>query len=236
ALMADQALVNEDELARYLDPAKAAASDFADLLTDEGVRVNGDPRPATATSAATPIAAVESPPVELLVERMLRDSDNQLAEALGRLAALAEDEPASFSGAATAIVDVAKHRRIRVAGIDISDASGLSRDNLVTVDALGRVLQLATADDALRPILTGLPVAGFEGTLVDRYVTPPQNAAAGVARAKTGTLTGVSAEAGSTVSCAGDLLIFAFIADLVVDTLEARDAMDRAVATLSTCP
>ena len=55
-------------------------------------------------------------------------------------------------------------------------------------------------------------------------------------RAKTGTLTGISAESGMTTTCDGDLVYFAFLADKVpFDTLAARDALDRAAANLTRC-
>ncbi|HVQ88036.1 MAG TPA: D-alanyl-D-alanine carboxypeptidase/D-alanyl-D-alanine-endopeptidase [Actinomycetes bacterium] len=237
ALMADQALISDDGLSRYPDPSAAAAEDFASLLKRDGVSVKGDPKRTSASpTSASPLATVQSPPVDQLVERMLRDSDNQLAEALGRLAALAEGDSGSFRGAAKVIVASAVQRQVDVHRVDIDDASGLSRDDRVTPTALAEVLQLASADELLRPILTGLPVAGFEGTLADRYLQVPQSKAAGVVRAKTGTLTGVSAEAGTSVTCSGDLVVFAFVADAVVDTVAARDALDRAAAALSTCP
>ena len=218
ALMADQGLVGAQGLARYADPAAAAAADFAQLLEEEGVVVKGAPRPANASSSAAQIAVVTSPPVGLLVERMLRDSDNQLAEALGRLAAVERDLPGSFSGAVDAIGMAANAHDITVDTDDFYDASGLSRQDLVTATALAGVLSAAATEPDLRPITTGLPVAGFDGTLFDRYLTLPQSKAAGFVRAKTGTLTGVSAEAGLAITCDGELVQFAFLADRVPST------------------
>jgi D-alanyl-D-alanine carboxypeptidase/D-alanyl-D-alanine-endopeptidase (penicillin-binding protein 4) len=183
------------------------------------------------------VAAVQSAPVNVLVERMLRDSDNQLAEALGRLAALRNGLPGSFSGATRAMVAAAHMHNldVNVAGID--DASGLSREDLLSSTTLTGILQAAVSDESLRTILTGLPVAGFDGTLADRYLTKPESAAAGVVRAKTGTLTGVSAQAGTAITCDGELVLFAFMADRVPgNPIEARGALDRAAATLSRCP
>ena len=110
ALMADQGRVTPDESARLADPAVGAAEQFADQLADAGVTVRGKVQDVR-TPDIDPLATVTSPPMNDLVERMLRDSDNQLAEALGRLAAVAQGEPGSFAGAATALKQAAAGAR-----------------------------------------------------------------------------------------------------------------------------
>lgn len=236
ALMADRALVGEGSLARYPDPAQAAAEDFAALLEDTGIAVKGQVTETAADADADVVAAVESPPIESLIERMLRDSDNQVAESLARVAAAESGFPTSFAGSGQAMAAAAQRYGIAVDADLVFDASGLSRDNQVTVSALGAVLQVAATEDQFRPLVDGLPVAGFDGTLSERFVAPPQSAAAGVVRAKTGTLTGISTESGVAVACDGALVLFSFVADEVSsDTVAARDALDRAAAALTTC-
>ncbi|MCZ9343901.1 D-alanyl-D-alanine carboxypeptidase, partial [Streptomyces sp. TRM76130] len=68
---------------RESDPAAAAARTFADLLEQRGVEVS-PPGPSKATGRADTLATVSSPPLSALVERMLTNSDNDLAEALAR--------------------------------------------------------------------------------------------------------------------------------------------------------
>lgn len=83
----------------------------------------------------------------------------------------------------------------------------------------------------LRPVLTGLPVAGFTGTLTTRYA----DGAAGVVRAKTGTLTGVNTLAGTVVDQDGRLLGFAFLASDTTSAGEAQSALDRTATALAAC-
>jgi D-alanyl-D-alanine carboxypeptidase/D-alanyl-D-alanine-endopeptidase (penicillin-binding protein 4) len=92
-------------------------------------------------------------------------------------------------------------------------------------------------------VLTGLPVAGWSGTLTDRYATDgPRDdllaaTASGEVRAKTGTLNGVSSLAGMTVDDDGRLLVFAVLADRLAPggTAAAERALDRVAATLAAC-
>lgn len=239
ALMVDRGLVDPagGTLAREPAPAAAAAAAFAALLEGRGVTVRGTAGPRAAPEDATRVAEVASPPVATLVERMLTESDNELAEALARLAADAHGASASFAGATTTMVDVAAEHGVDLSGAEVLDASGLSRANRVPAGALAAVLATAAVDPQLRPLSLGLPVAAVSGTLADRFLTAPAATGAGVVRAKTGTLTGVSAEAGLVVTCGGELLVFAFLADRVpFDTEAARQALDVAAATLATCP
>ena len=234
ALMADQGRVTPDGDARLPDPALGAATSFAALLNEDGVRVRGAVGQVT-SPATDAIASVASPPMSDLVERMLRDSDNQLAESLGRMAALAQGEPGSFAGAVRALEQAAADQGVDLGASDLYDASGLSRADTLPPQSLVEALHSASTEPQLASILSGLAVAGFDGTLADRFVLGEAAQGAGVVRAKTGTLTGISAEAGVVTTCGGDLLAYAFIADEVVDTEAARAALDDAAAILASC-
>jgi hypothetical protein len=104
ALMADEGRLDDTSSGtakRTEDPAADAAKKFADLLKDRGIKT-ADPAPAKATDRAKALAAVKSPPLSALVERMLTNSDNDIAEALARQTAVAAHEPASFKGGGAA--------------------------------------------------------------------------------------------------------------------------------------
>jgi D-alanyl-D-alanine carboxypeptidase/D-alanyl-D-alanine-endopeptidase (penicillin-binding protein 4) len=206
-------------LGRAADPALEAGRQLAALLRVKVV-VRG-----RAPVGAVQLAQVLSPPVADLVEQMLSRSDNDLAEALGRQVALAKGLPASFAGEAAA-VDAGLH-----------DASGLSVLDRITPRALTALLVAVATEPRLAPVLSGLPVAGFDGTLVDRYRKGPAVHAAGEVRAKTGTLDGVSALAGLVRTRDGRLLAFALTANRVAitGTMAAQAALDRVAAVLAAC-
>jgi D-alanyl-D-alanine carboxypeptidase/D-alanyl-D-alanine-endopeptidase (penicillin-binding protein 4) len=205
------------------------------------VAVDGDPAPGRAgTSFEGRIAEVRSQPLGRLVEHMLTASDNDLAEALARQVAVARGEPASFDGAGRAVAAVLREAGVPVDGARFADGSGLDRADAVPGRTLTALLALASSPGrpALRPVLTGLPVAGFTGTLTGRYAAagePAVRGAAGVVRAKTGTLTGVNTLAGTAVDADGRLLAFAFAARGTTVPDRATAALDRLAAAVAGC-
>ncbi len=213
---------------RQRDPGLSAGRRLATLI---GVRsaVRGE-----APRKARSLAHVDSLPVSDLVERMLRTSDNDIAEALGRHVARAMGQEASFEGEAAGLAAALK--RVGVS-VDLRDASGLSPENRVSASALTRLLARVATDPRYGPVLTGLPVGGFDGTLSSRFRSKTTRIAAGQVRAKTGTLDGVSALAGFVRTQEGRLLAFDITADGVRfgATGVAQRALDRVATVLAEC-
>jgi len=235
ALMADEARTDDSTSGpapRVTDPAADATRTFAALLAKHGIKTSS-PGPSKATGRASTLAKVSSPPLSALVERMLTNSDNDLAEALARQTALATKVRPDFAGGAKAIQAQLRKLGLPMTGARFADGSGLNRADRLTPDLLTALL--AKAGDPSRPdlraALTGLPVAGFTGTLSARYT----DGAAGVVRAKTGTLTGVNALAGTVVDRDGRLLAFAFLAANTTSPTEAQAALDRTATALAAC-
>ena len=223
--------------ARTKTPTAQAGAVFAQLLRKDGVHLVGSPRPGTAPPGSTQLAKVESPPMAQLVHRMLTVSDDDLAEALGRAVAIHQHQVASFAGAGRAVISAVAPLHVPSRGVSLADTSGLSHLDRVTPAALVAVLRAAAASryPQLRPLLAGLPIAGLTGTLEDRYLTGSAARAAGLLRAKTGTLTGVNALAGTVVDRSGGLLVFAFLASAAHSPGVTVPALDRLAASLERC-
>lgn len=222
-------------------PGLNAALQFANLLEERGIDVRGEPLQTRAPHAATKLASVASPPLSALVERMLTTSDNDLAEALARQVAIAGGKQATFAGGAAAVTQAVGKLGVDLSGLLLYDGSGLSHRNRIPPRVLADVLVAAGKRPGLRAVLTGLPVAGFSGTLGDRAaVSDPTGSSAeldsaGVVRAKTGTLNGVSALAGVVTDEDGRLLVFAVLADQVYSRDRAERSLDRIAAELASC-
>jgi len=230
----------ESGIGRVDDPAQAAATAYATALGKAGITVLGTPRPRRADAAATELARVESPPLWQLVEHTLLHSDNEAAEVLARQTALATGAPATFAGGADAVLGALAELDVPTTGAEVYDGSGLSRDNRLEPETLTALLALAGSADhpELRSVLTGLPVAGFTGSLTERFAgSTIDRVGRGAVRAKTGTLTGVSGLAGTVVDRTGTPMIFTLMTDKValLDTLDARAALDDVASALAAC-
>jgi serine-type D-Ala-D-Ala carboxypeptidase/endopeptidase (penicillin-binding protein 4) len=219
-------------------PALAAGKALAELLGVDTSTV----AEAKAGPDARQLAAVASAPIAELVENALRASDNVLAEALAREVAISSGGEASFAGAAKAVVAALNQAGIDASGVSMVDGSGLSTDDKITAKVLGSILNVAATPaknpsdvQFLRPILTGLPVAGGDGTLEDRFAADGAAATGrGVVRAKTGTLSDVSSLAGVVTDSDGRLLVFAVMSNGALPS-KVRPKLDGFAATLSSC-
>ncbi|WP_432523555.1 D-alanyl-D-alanine carboxypeptidase/D-alanyl-D-alanine endopeptidase [Kineococcus sp. SYSU DK006] len=228
---------------RAPDPALAAAQAFARALGAAGVQVLDQGGGALVRAAAQPgaatLAAVESATTAEQVELMLTTSDNTLAEVLARRVAAAGDRPATFDDASEAVVQQVAALGVDVTGVRLQGASGLGRGTRIPARALTDLLVLVAGGEhpELAAVASGLAVADVNGTLADRYDVPASAAGAGVVRAKTGTLTGVSSLAGLLRDADGRLLAFAVLSDGVAPgaSLAARRAQDRSTAALVGC-
>jgi serine-type D-Ala-D-Ala carboxypeptidase/endopeptidase (penicillin-binding protein 4) len=221
---------------RSAQPDRAAAIAFAKALGISRTAVV----PGQAPQGAQVLGSVQSPRMDALIEIMLEDSDNVVAEALARQVALARGKPASFADAGQAIVDTLTELGVPMNGVNIVDGSGLSRNDAETPEMQTALLALAAGDSRpeLRALVHGLPVAGWSGTMEDRNMAGkvPQ-AGAGHILAKTGTLSAIAAVAGLVVTRSGRLLAFSILVDEVPqtadDTQVSRDKLDAVTNALA---
>jgi D-alanyl-D-alanine carboxypeptidase/D-alanyl-D-alanine-endopeptidase (penicillin-binding protein 4) len=239
---------------RFTDPALAAGRAFANQLDVPSEKVGKGKAPggagtgtdtSTAASAApaglTPgqeLGRVESPPLVQILDWMLQQSDNTLAEMVARQVALASGAEASFDGTSEAMIQKLRELGLNGDEADLYDASGLSRHNGISPFLLVQTLALAAGGTKpeLSAMFDGLPVAGWSGTLRTRFVTPsPNRTAQGVVRAKTGTLSGVNTLAGVLITKDGRVLAFAIMASATSDAGAAKSALDKVVARLVAC-
>ena len=211
---------------RHSDPAMQAATEFAALLGAEVTL-------GTATADAAEVAVVYSAPMAALADSFLLTSDNLLADAVALQTALAIEGTMTWASMSAALLDTLEGLGIDTAGMVFHDGSGLSPLDRITANGFTQLL-LGATDSKAASVFQSLPVAGYSGTLNDRFGTA--EAGKGVVRAKTGTLSGVSSLTGSMTTADGRLLVFSIISNDSTTSGEAVEtAMDEIATAVSQC-
>jgi D-alanyl-D-alanine carboxypeptidase/D-alanyl-D-alanine-endopeptidase (penicillin-binding protein 4) len=112
-----------------------------------------------------------------------------------------------------------------------TDGSGLSSSNLVTPEAVVKLLRRMYASKEREPWMALLPVGGQDGTLASRFVGQP---AARRIHAKTGTLSHASALSGYVQSATRGTLAFSILANNYdTPAADVRALIDRIALVLA---
>lgn len=236
ALWVDEGRVGHGQYAA--DPALVAAQKFVAVLRARHIAVQGAPVPGRASATDPVLAQVQSSPVGEIVQQTLAMSDNNAAEVLARHVGAVISHDPSFAGGARSTFAVLKRLGVNLAGSRAYDGSGLSRQTVLSATTLMQVVELVTSTrhPTLRQVITGLPIAGFSGSLRRRFDQGPPSAR-GRVQAKTGTLTGVHGLVGVAVDLDGDLLAFVLVADRapVDNPLGTQHQLDLMAGALGAC-
>jgi len=196
------------------EPAEHAAALLARLLVERGVKIGGTSRavhiPETpqVDSPRAVLAEHVSIPLGDSIKLVNKISQNLHTEMLLRTAA-------RQTGLWATPDDLAKfpedfYMAVGIAAGDViqTDASGLSRHDLVTPRALVALLKYAQAQAWFAQYFASLPVAGIDGTLEDRM---KNTIATGRIHAKTGSVEHVRTRSGYAETPGGRRLIFSFL-------------------------
>jgi D-alanyl-D-alanine carboxypeptidase/D-alanyl-D-alanine-endopeptidase (penicillin-binding protein 4) len=223
-------IVNRGLVGSYTshNPALSATQLFRKALVAAGVHVAGVAELGTADTTAVPLASVDSPTLASIVRWMDRNSDNFTAEMLLKQLGAVQAGAGTTAAGAGVVTGLLTQAGIPMAGVRLVDGSGLSLLDRVTANELVSLLTTMWNDAGVRPeLLASLPVAGRNGTLVDRM---RGTAAAGVVLAKTGTTDNASALSGFV----GDRYVFSILENgNPVDWDWARLSQDRFAIVLA---
>ncbi len=180
------------------DPAAEAAAALTTALRARGVTVDGQP---TADGADIPVGPVtlgrlESPPVSVLLQHMVQESDNHIADTLFRAAGRHAAGDGAFADAADLLDEVLAALQLDWSTTVMADGSGLSRADLIP-PALLTTLNYRMTNSTVGPAWQDLmAVSGVSGTL-ERRLT--DSIAELRLRGKTGSLGDVRAISGAVV-------------------------------------
>jgi D-alanyl-D-alanine carboxypeptidase/D-alanyl-D-alanine-endopeptidase (penicillin-binding protein 4) len=184
----------------------------------------------TKTDDLKELASAESPPLNEILMKMVKPSQNLYAQLLFLQAGKRTTNPApDLSTEALAVKELNKF--LRKAGVPKNEAfleegSGLSRGCLITPHATIQLLQYMHNHPASAAFEAALPISGTDGSLKGRLVDLK-----GRVRAKTGSMHYVDTLSGYLETNAGELLAFS----LMLNAFEpesggkGRDELDRIV-------
>lgn len=219
------------------DTALDAGALFRNELVRLGITVSSLARGAEPAGTVA-VASVTSPPLSTLVARMLNVSDNDYAEFFHRHSSLAAGKGATWTAANANTVATLKARGINTSGQLVFDGSGLSRSDRSSASNVTSLLLHVTRSGGMSAVFYGanaLPTAGVSGTLATRFAQPDTLCARGKVRAKTGTLSDVTALSGTAYGVDGKRRIFSIVENGAADTSAARFALERFATAATGC-
>lgn len=228
-----------------VDPTNFAAAAFRALLQEQGIQVHGGVRaihhpghsrvalggaagnPTNGANAAPRVLAVHlSPPLTEILDVTNQISHNLYAEALLKTVGRVALGEGSFEAGARAIEYFLECEggMVDAGQLQIVDGSGLSPLSRVTARSLIHLLGVMTRSADWDAYNESLPEAGRPrpGGLQRMGATP----AGGNLRAKTGTITNVSALSGYVRSAEGERLAFAIMGNDVPSTWRMKRTED----------
>jgi len=247
-----------DEAVAIEDPADFAAELFRSLLEKRGITVYGQQRTrhtelaslstfsVTTTAPAgggdenplrpsrngerLVLASHDSEPLIEDVRVINKVSQNLHAEILLRLLGREKGTSGTVEGGREVVRGFLTKAGVPSDQYVFYDGSGLSRQNLVTPQAVVQLLSYAAVQPWAGSFRATLPVAGVDGSLADRFKS---GTAEGRVYAKTGSLGGVKTLAGYATTDSGDQVAFAILSNnLNLPSKQVTDTIDQILETV----
>lgn len=231
------------------DPAGWAAAIFKQALIARGIKVTGQTRSRDFRVSesekfdpqrAFEVTYIDSETLAHIVRRTNKESNNLFAELLLRTIGKERGNSAPDSDArknaargddeaGTAVITKwLESKSITTRDMAIRDGSGLSRLDLVTPEATGRLLLAMTTSAAAGQFRDSLPIAGQDGTLSSRLKN-----LTGRLVAKTGTLTYTHSLSGYASARGGEVLVFSIMCNDALSDRAAVGIIDQIASTIA---
>lgn len=216
-------------------PSLYAAKLFRQLLEKHEIRIAGEIRYKKTPAGAKQLACHLSAPLSELIIPQLKHSDNLYSNCFfKKMGQLRCDAPGSWQKGSQAVLSFLSDQvEMDTSRLVIMDGDGESRYNLVSPHQMITFLKWMKDQFLFFPeFLAALPISGVDGTLRERM---GDSSVRGRIRAKTGTMTGISAIAGYATTKDNELLAFAImISGFVKSPLEYKRDLEDQICTLLT--
>lgn len=180
-------------------------------LPEAGISLDGEsrrPREGERAPAGGWRLERRSRPLEEVLPRLLKPSDNRIAETLLRTLGRERGRSGSAEEGLEVVAETLSGWGIEGGAVSLADGSGLSRYDEIAPRALTRLLRRVRQLPHGDLFTDALPRAGEDGTLARRLLS---TAAEDNLRAKTGSLSSVRGLAGYVIDRDGETLVFALL-------------------------
>lgn len=159
-------------------------------------------------------------PISLTQDKVFKESNNFIAETVFKTAGeIYTKNTGSAKNSIKMLADYLNKLQLNTSDIKIVDGSGVSKNNLMTADFMTEYLIKQAKSENFDEFKNSLPTAG-EGTLKNRMLYFKDNL-----RAKTGTLSDISAIAGYITSQKGKTYAF----DIMINDPKTKDVDKKSV-------
>ena len=216
------------------DPSLYTTSAFARILKDNGIEIKGNVRlidkEKDNQEGYNLLCSHKSPPLPEILAYVNKYSDNLTAEMIFK----------TLGGVVYGVGTAENGERVEreflgqieadTSGLTIADGCGLSDQNRVTTGLISDILYYMYNSPYKDDFMNSLSVAGVDGTLRKRL---RGTLAEGNCKAKTGTISGVSALSGYVTTAYGETVVFSLIFN---NTWSGKDAENRIVQAIANCP
>lgn len=193
------------DVRRLADGALLTGAVLSRALSDFGVVLTGSVHTGSAPGKRV-LATHESVPLIDVCKISNKPSNNFVADTIYKtLGGELYGQPGTLAKGTRAVSEYLAAAGIQAGSYKLVNGSGLTHENRIRPDELARLLRTIYFDVGVAPdFMSSLAVAGIDGTIRNRFLGTD---AVGLVRAKTGTLSGVSALSGY-VGDHDDVLVF----------------------------
>jgi D-alanyl-D-alanine carboxypeptidase/D-alanyl-D-alanine-endopeptidase (penicillin-binding protein 4) len=208
---------------RVGDPPVYCGNLIRETLGMLGMAVAGGVRTGAVPEKAVEIHIFKSERLAVLARDMNKSSNNFTAEQMIKAMGASRKTPGTFDEGLAAVSEFLERAGLGRGSYGMTNGSGLSHLSRFSSAQMVKILVYASSQFRWSPeFISSLSISAGDGTIRKRYKDTP---AAGIVRAKTGTIDGVASLAGYLINASGDVVAFAIIIN-GFDPKRYREAAD----------
>jgi serine-type D-Ala-D-Ala carboxypeptidase/endopeptidase (penicillin-binding protein 4) len=219
------------------NPPLFAVQQFHLVLQKHNIEITGYPAVADEKidyKGSKLIHTTHSPPLSEIVYIVNKKSNNLYTEQLLKMTGLKVSGEGSYQKGVEALRKYLSLMNVPDYGLRLFDGSGLSRNNMITPQMMGKLLTAVTKQDYFDPFYHSLGIAGDPSDISAFATFGANTLLANNARIKSGTVNGVRGHSGYVRTKSGRLVSFSFIANnFSVSASKVNEAHIRFLKTLA---